>query len=165
MRSTQANATIRALLRSSPIPPQPEDIVPASLSESDRAAIDAVAASLEAAWNAGDGEAFGAAFTDDADFVNIRAEHMRSRVVIAEGHTGIFRSIYAGSRTRQSVESARLLTDDVALAHVTSVLDAPTGPLAGRHVGRYSMVLLRTPDGWRIASFHNTLEPPGAPRS
>jgi uncharacterized protein (TIGR02246 family) len=139
--------------------------VPAALTAADRTAIEAIVASLESAWNAGDGEAFAAPFTDDADFVNIRAEHMRTRAVIAAGHVGIFRSIYAGSRTQQTVQSARLLSDDVALAHVASVLDAPTGPLAGHHVACYSLVLLRRPEGWRITSFHNTLQPPAPPRA
>jgi hypothetical protein len=50
----------------------------------------------------------------------------------------------------------RLLRPDVALAHVHSNLDVPQGPLAGRHVARFSMVLTRGADGWEIAAFHNT---------
>jgi uncharacterized protein (TIGR02246 family) len=37
---------------------------------------------LEQAWNTADGEAFGRPFTEDADFVNIRGLHFRSRKVI-----------------------------------------------------------------------------------
>jgi len=129
------------------------------LTPADRAAITAVVAALEAAWNAGDGAAFAAPLTEDADFVNIRAEHFRGRDSIAAGHDGIFRSIYAGSRNHYTVESVRLLRQDVALVHVKAVLDAPTGPLAGRHGALFSAVLTREPDGWRIAAFHNTLSP------
>jgi hypothetical protein len=53
----------------------------------------------------------------------------------------------------------RLLRQDVALVHVKAVLDAPAGPLAGRHEALFSAVLTREPDGWRIAAFHNTLAP------
>ena len=60
--------------------------------------------SLEAAWNAGDGDAFAAPFAADADFVNVRAEHHRGRQAIAAGHTAIFRSIYAGSTNQYIVE-------------------------------------------------------------
>ena len=131
-----------------------------TLTAADRSAIDALVATLEAAWNAGDGDAFAAPFARDADFVNVRAEHHQGRHAIAAGHTGIFRSIYAGSTNRYVVKSARLLTDDVALAHVDAALDVPSGPLAGRMQALYSLVLVRDGSGWQIASFHNTLLPP-----
>ena len=131
-----------------------------SIGSVDRRAIEAVVANLEAAWNAGDGSAFGAAFASDADFVTIRAEHLRGREPIADGHAGIFRTIYAGSINRYTVESLRLLRPDVALVHVGAVLNAPSGPLAGRHTAKFSAVLTREPEGWRIASLHNTLTPP-----
>jgi uncharacterized protein (TIGR02246 family) len=126
----------------------------------DRSAIDALVQSLQAAWNAGDAAAFAAPFAEDADFVNIRAEHARGREAIAAGHAAIFRTIYAGSTTSQTLEAARLLNADLALAHVKSELNAPTGPMAGLHVARYSMVLARADGGWQIVAFHNTLQPP-----
>jgi uncharacterized protein (TIGR02246 family) len=128
-----------------------------SIDPSDRAAIEAIVARLEAAWNAGDGNAYGAPFADNADFVTIRAEHFRGRDAIASGHAGIFWTIYAGSVNRYTVESVRLLRPDVALVHVHAVLDALSGPLAGRHMARFSAVLTRDAGGWQIASLHNTL--------
>lgn len=132
----------------------------ASLSAADRAAIDTLVASLESAWNAADGEAFAAPFADDADFVNIRAEHFRGRQAIAAGHAAILHTIYAGSTNRYTVESARLVAPDIALAHVHAVLDVPSGPLTGRMHALFSMLLLRAASGWEIASFHNTMQPP-----
>ena len=126
----------------------------------DRMEIEAIVTRLEAAWNAGDGGAWGASFAADADFVTIRAEHMRGREAIARGHAEIFRTIYAGSTNHFTVETARLLRPDVALVHVRAILDAPTGPLAGRHTATFSIVCERTPNGWQIAAFHNTLAPP-----
>jgi uncharacterized protein (TIGR02246 family) len=70
----------------------------------------------------------------------------------------IFKTIYAGSTTGMTVEAARLLRADVALVHVHSLLNAPQGPLAGRHEARFSLVLTKEPGGWQIAAFHNTLE-------
>ena len=134
--------------------------MPADLTSTDRAAIERIVAQLEAAWNAMDGNAFAAPFADDADFVNIRADHFQRRAAIAAGHTGIFQTIYAGSTNRYTVETARLLRPDVALVHVRALLNAPQGPLAGRHQARFSMVLTKETGGWQIASFHNTLEPP-----
>ena len=105
-----------------------------------------------------DGSAFAAPFAADADFVNIRGEHFRGRQAIAAGHAAIFRTIYAGSTTQMTVEAARLMRPDVALVHVRSVLDAPQGPLAGRHGALFSVVLTKEAGGWEIAAFHNTLE-------
>lgn len=59
--------------------------------------------------------------------------------------------------------SRRLLRPDVALADVQAVLDAPQGPLKGRHEARFSLVLTKEPGGWEIASFHNTLQPAQGP--
>ena len=126
----------------------------------DRAAIEGIVTKLESAWNASDGPAFGEPFASDADFVNIRAEHFRGREAIANGHSAIFRTIYAGSSNRLTVDSLRLLRPGVALVHVTAVLDAPSGPLAGRHTALFSAVLTQGSSGWEIASFHNTLAPP-----
>jgi uncharacterized protein (TIGR02246 family) len=132
--------------------------MPADLAPGDRAAIEGLVGQLEAAWKALDGSAFAAPFAVDADFVNIRGEHFRGRPAIAAGHAAIFRTIYAGSTTRMTVEAARLLRPEVALVHAHSVLDAPQGPLAGRHGARFSMVLTKGPGGWEIVAFHNTLD-------
>ena len=139
--------------------------MPADLAPADRAALETIVRKLEAAWNAMDGSAFAAPFAADADFVTIRAEHFRGRPAIGAGHAAIFKTIYAGSTNHFAVEGARLLRPEVALVHVHSTLDAPTGPLAGRHGARFSLVLTKERGGWEIAALHNTLEPaPGPPR-
>jgi len=111
-----------------------------------------------------DGSGFAAPFAVDADFVNIRGEHFRGQAAIAAGHTAIFQTIYAGSTNRYTVEGARLLRSEVALVHVHAILEAPQGPLAGRHGARFSLVLTKGAGGWEIAAFHNTLEAPPGPR-
>jgi uncharacterized protein (TIGR02246 family) len=129
---------------------------------SDRAALEAIVARLEAAWNAGDGRAFAAPFSPDADFVTIRAEHFRGREAIAQGHDAIFRTIYAGSVNHYTIGGLRLLRPDVALVHVHAMLNVPSGPVAGRHSARFSLVAIREAGSWQIASFHNTLKPFGS---
>jgi uncharacterized protein (TIGR02246 family) len=112
---------------------------------------------LETAWNAADGAAFGRPFAEDADFVNIRGEHFRTREAIAKGHQGIFNTIYKGSVVRYEVTGVRAIAPGVLLAHVKSALTAPTGPLAGEHGSLFSVVLVQDEDDWHIAAFHNTL--------
>ncbi|HEX6372824.1 MAG TPA: SgcJ/EcaC family oxidoreductase [Longimicrobium sp.] len=121
---------------------------------------------LEEAWNAADGAAFAAPFTDDADFVAIRGDHHRTREAIAAGHQAIFDTIYRGSTIHYSLTHARPLTDDVILVHASQTMDAPSGPLAGAHGATATLVLVRAPDGWKVTAFHNTLvqgQPSGPP--
>jgi uncharacterized protein (TIGR02246 family) len=112
---------------------------------------------LEDAWNAADGARFARPFAEDADFVNIRGEHLRTREVIAKGHQAIFNTIYKGSVVRYQVAGVRAIAPAVLLAHVKSTLKAPTGPLAGEHGSMFSIVLVQDQGNWRISAFHNTL--------
>ena len=128
------------------------------LTSEDRSAFESIVRQLESAWNAMDGSAFAAPFAKDADFVTIRGEHFRGRPRIAAGHDAIFRTLYAGIKNKLTVESARLVRPEVALVHVHSVLDAPSGPLKGKHGARFSMVLTKERGGWEIAALHNTVE-------
>ena len=112
---------------------------------------------LERAWNVADGVAFARPFAEDADFVNIRGEHHRTREAIAKGHQAIFNSVYKGSVVRMQVAAVRTLAPTVLLAHVKSTLKVPAGPLAGEHAALFSLVLVRDQDNWPIAAFHNTL--------
>ena len=112
---------------------------------------------LERAWNAADGVAFARPFAEDADFVNIRGEHHRTREAIAKGHQAIFNTVYKGSVVRLHVAAVRTLAPAVLLAHVKSTLKVPAGPLAGEHAALFSFVLVRDQDNWPIAAFHNTL--------
>jgi uncharacterized protein (TIGR02246 family) len=136
----------------------------------DRDAMDTAARilrQLEAGWNAGDGDAFAAPFTVDADFVDVRGMHHKGRPAIAGGHTGIFASIYRGSTVQYAVHSARALSDDIILAHSSAELRVPSGPLAGEHRATQSLVIARVNDSWQVASFHNTpiAAPGGSPPS
>ena len=123
----------------------------------DRAAVTTIVQELEASWNAADGARFGVPFTDDADFVTIRAEHLRGREAIARGHQGIFDSIYKGSTVGYEVVGVRPIAPGVLVAHVKTELNAPSGPLAGRHNSLFTIVLVQQESDWRIAAFHNTL--------
>ena len=112
---------------------------------------------LEAAWDHGDGEAFGAVYTDDASFVTIRGEHMRGRDAITAGHSVILATIYAGSTNRMGLIDARAIDDDVILASARSTLDAPHGPLQGVHSATSTSVMIRSGNDWSVAATQNTL--------
>lgn len=112
---------------------------------------------LETAWNAADGTAFGAAFADDADFVDIRGGHHRGRVAVAAGHQALFDSLYAGSEIRYQLHTARQLTPECVVAVADATLETPAGPAAGVHRSRLTAVVTAEGDTWTIAAFHNSL--------
>ena len=125
--------------------------------ESAEAARDLLA-TLEQAWNAGDGHAYAAPFTDDALFVNIYGTVIRGREAIAGGHQHIFDTIYAGSRNRIELVEARPLADGVVRLLVHAELHVPAGPLAGDMTANATAILEHSDAGWRISAFHNTRE-------
>lgn len=113
---------------------------------------------LERAWNRHDGAAFAAVFADETDFVDIRgAHHHGDPAMIDAGHQVLFDSIYAGSTVRYRVEHTRRLEGGCIVAIAASTLDAPHGPLKGRHEARMTAVLVADARRWRITAFQNTV--------
>lgn len=115
-----------------------------------------VLADLERAWNTADGTSFGAAFSLDTDFVDIRGGHHRGRDAVGAGHQSLFDSHYAGSVIRYQLEAARTVAPGCVVAVGGARLEAPSGPAAGVHHARLTAVLTREAGGWSIAAFHNT---------
>jgi uncharacterized protein (TIGR02246 family) len=112
---------------------------------------------MQKAWNRADGQAFGAVFADDSDFVDIRGEHHRGNGAIGEGHQAIFDSIYAGSKVCYQVDVVRTVVPGCILAVASATLDAPSGPLQGRNQSRITAVIADQGDRWAVTSFHNTI--------
>ena len=127
------------------------------MDSNDERMVSEIVSKLEKAWNAADGAGFAQPFAEDADFVNIRADHFHTRAVIAQGHQGIFDTIYKGSVVRYRLVSVREISPKVLLAHVKATLKVPTGPMAGEMDALYSLVLVQKGNDWQIAAFHNTL--------
>ena len=126
------------------------------MANDDRAAVEALVARLEAAWNAADPTAFAAEFTPGADFVNVRGDYASGSDVIAQAHAVIWKGIYAGSTIRYSLSRLRPLGSGMLLAHLDAHLRVPAGPLAGEISAIPSLVLVDDDGAWRIAAFHNT---------
>jgi uncharacterized protein (TIGR02246 family) len=114
-------------------------------------------ARLEQAWNSSAGAAFGAAFADDSEFVDIRGGHHRGTTAIAEGHQDLFDSLYARSTICYRLETARQVAPECVVAVAEATLDVPSGPVPGTHRSRLTAVIRAADGGWSIAAFHNTL--------
>jgi uncharacterized protein (TIGR02246 family) len=114
---------------------------------SDEPAIRDLIARLYDAWARGDGDAYAACFTADADYVTFNGMHLHGRDENARVHSALFRSVLKGSRLSAEIESVAILGDRVALVHTAK---------SGRKASRQTFVLIRSDEGWRIRSFQNT---------
>lgn len=124
---------------------------------------EAVQRRLMTAWRIGNGEAFGAACTDDADFVNLIGVYVRGREAIAGLHQRIFDGFYAGSTMTLVTERTRFLTPGIVLTQAAAEVQVPAGPLQGVVRGFVTMVLVRAGQEWLVASFQNTRREGSAP--
>ncbi|MGI5130891.1 SgcJ/EcaC family oxidoreductase [Pseudonocardia sp. CA-107938] len=130
----------------------------ASLVEHDQ--IIAVLSRLAAAWNAGDGTAYGAEFTEDATYVTFAGQVLRGREAIAATHQFLFDGPLRGSRmSGTGAGEVRMITDDVAYV----LVDGAGGirlegqeELPDERASTVSFVLRRAADGWAVAAFQNT---------
>ena len=130
------------------------------LPEADRTAIAAVVKQMEDAWNGGDAKGFAAPMAENVDFITIRADHLYGRQAVIDSHIDVLSTFYAGSTNHFNITDVRFLRRDVALAQIRAVLEAPSGPLQGRHEATYSLVLVQENGNWEVAFFHITLATP-----
>lgn len=106
-----------------------------------------------AGWNAGDGEACGKPFAEDAEFTAITGLRAAGRDFIARGHKEILSTIYRGTQINATVNSIKFLRPDVASADVTLrfVGNQPFG------IEQTSLGVVATKEqgAWQIAVFRN----------
>ncbi|HCT79285.1 MAG TPA: DUF4440 domain-containing protein [Micromonosporaceae bacterium] len=107
-------------------------------------------------WTAGDAEAFGQCFTDDADYVSYDGSWATGREALQDNHDRLFRGVIAGSAMVGDIESMRFVTPDVAvLVGNGSVLMPWRKELPKRRRSRQIMVMVREAGQWRIAAIQN----------
>ena len=125
----------------------------------DIAAIQAVFDRLTAAWNGGDGAAYGALFTPDADYIDVTGTRTQGGDAIGRVHQFLFDGPFKGSRlggTGNIAEAVQFLAPDVAL-----VIGGGASRLAGQAeapIDRQSInttVLVKRDGAWRIRAFQN----------
>ncbi len=140
---------------------------PTLAQSTDDAAIRAVQAEQERAWNAHDAHAYAQLFAEDADIITARGWHWKGRTE-AEGKLGqAFAYVFAQSRLHIDEISIRPLPDDLALAYVSWSMTGtknPDGSLADAPLRGIQTQLLGKKDGrWWIISSQDTNAQPERP--
>src|SRR3954465_6642801 len=85
----------------------------------DEAAIRTLFNAVNDAWDRADATAFGAAFTEDADYVTFVGSHYRGRTKIAEVHDVLWRRFLKGSRLFGHIADIKFVPDAVAVVTST----------------------------------------------
>src|SRR5215469_17017905 len=73
---------------------------------------------LQKAWNQGNGHAYAASFTEDADYINVTGAYLKGRQAIATVHQQLFETLFQGSQLEGFVKQIRFLSDTIALLHL-----------------------------------------------
>ncbi|MCP2343065.1 SgcJ/EcaC family oxidoreductase [Actinomadura rupiterrae] len=125
----------------------------------DVAAIVSVLERLTAAWDAGDGAAYGAEFTGDATYITYVGTLYQGADEIGRAHQVLFDSFIKGTKLASETLSVRLTGPDSALV-VTRGATYKGGdrPAKLDKVQTYSMV--REDGSWKVAAFQNTKRKP-----
>ena len=122
------------------------------------AAITAVIDSLAEAWARGDGDAYGAHFTEDATYITFVGTHYQGREDIAGSHRALFAKFLQGTKLAHEILGIRLLGTDAAV--LTTRGDTYKGDHPGKLTKIQTYTLVREGDRWLIAAFHNTQRKP-----
>ena len=134
----------------------------------DPAPFAAILAAQDAAWAAGDADAFARAVTDDVVFTNVVGMFAVGRAAFTGQHAHIFATFYKGTTLTQRIEHVTLVRPDVAvvnsLTEVTGfgAMPAAFPALDGVLATRLEQVMVHEGGSWRVAAFHNVIVNPQA---
>jgi uncharacterized protein (TIGR02246 family) len=124
------------------------------------ASVKAVVSALAESWNRHDMTAYAAAFSENADFVNVIGMHWRGRQEIGVKHAEVHRTIFRNSTLQIVEQSVRFLSPGIAVAHASWQMKGAEG-LPGWNVpetrrGIMTCILVKEADRWLITAAHNT---------
>ena len=120
-------------------------------------------AEQDAAWAAGDADAFSARVTEDVIFTNIVGMFSVGKPGFVAQHAHIFDTFYRDTRLNQRLAHWKVLAPEVVvaecLASVSGVTEGPPGiePHDGTLYYRPQQVLTRSQGQWQVAAFHNVV--------
>jgi uncharacterized protein (TIGR02246 family) len=110
------------------------------------------------AWEQGDGGAYGALFSDDAQYVTAPGERLRGRKAIVQSHQHVFDTFFKGTRLGRDYPLRFWpLDSEIVLVEASgSVLFPGERETSVPPNGLMTLVIKKEASGWRIVSFQNT---------
>jgi len=136
--------------------------------EAPQTSIEKLLATEQAAWNAGDSVAYADAYTDDADFINIRGQVFAGKAAVQQQHAKIFAGPFKESTISIVLRKFTLLSDKAALVDtdqtVTNFKGLPPGIVATAPdtlVTHFKYLAIQQVDGsWKFVAGQNTSQLP-----
>ena len=113
-------------------------------------------ASMAAAWNRHDMQAFASLFHDDAAFVNVVGMHLRGREEIERTHAAAHAGLFRNSTLTAWADDARPLGPDVIIAHMGSELLGDDRAPGQVRRALMTLVIERRGPHWKVIAAHNT---------
>ena len=126
-------------------------------------AIRAVIAGITEAFNQHDAKAWIRLATSDTDLVTVRGESMKGIKEIENGLTGLFQGRNRNANVKVLDVKVRLISPDVAIAHVTTELSGVVNAEGQNLPARRELslrVFVKNQGVWRVTAFHNTVLQP-----
>ncbi len=105
---------------------------------------------LTIAWINGSGEQFAEQFTEDAVFVNVYGDILRTRIAIAEGHQFILDHAFKDVKNKYELIDAVQIDDRTILSHNKGSMPHEDGGLT------MTLVIIKKWGKWQIRALHNT---------
>lgn len=126
----------------------------------DRAAVRAVIADAERAFNTNDAELLVEHMAENVSAVGVTGDRLDGRAAVLEAGKVLFAGPLRDQRARYELVDVWFVRPDVALAHKHATpVDADGAPLAVGHTMTALYVLVRERGRWWIAARQNTLRP------
>jgi uncharacterized protein (TIGR02246 family) len=123
----------------------------------DIAAIRNLFAEFATAWNRADGAAFGALFTDDADYIDVTGTRTCGGEAIGRLHQYLWDTFLKGSMLESSSDAdIKFITPDVAIVVATGAArleGQPAAPADRQSIN--TNILVKRSGTWRIRAFQN----------
>lgn len=138
--------------------PAQTEYVAASLPKEDEQGIRMTVMGVEESWNSHDMKPFAKLLREDAHWVNVVGMHWRGRDAVVKAHEAFHEIMFQNNKLKTDSIEARPLGGDYAIAVVTFNQDAfttPDGQAMPKGQTRLSLVLARSPDGWKIVHAEN----------
>src|SRR5919108_5820281 len=123
----------------------------------DEAAIRKLYQQMIDGWNAGNGDAFAAPYTDDSDYIGFDGTYMKGRQEIASFHQMLFDKFLGGSRLIGKIRSIRFVTVDVAIMiAVGGTVMAGQSDIEPERNSIHTLVSVKRDRRWQFTAFQNS---------